>query len=99
MHYFNLSFLNISSEAGVIELKASEIPTCVYVSSLCHQLDSEEMDGTKLDIPEYDASAGMTTPDVQVHRSPKVDKAMALWAQAQCGYIKVQSISNLFFLI
>ncbi|KAK7009384.1 hypothetical protein BgiMline_000905 [Biomphalaria glabrata] len=91
-----LSLLNLiingdqDQKAGVIELKASEIPTCVYVSSLCHQLDSEEMDGTKLDIPEYDASAGMTTPDVQVHRSPKVDKAMALWAQAQCGYIKAK---------
>ncbi|KAH9524960.1 hypothetical protein Btru_028346 [Bulinus truncatus] len=74
--------------ADVTEINASRIPTSTYLSYLCYLKTNRPRESEEFIIPVYDPSAGLSGPEMQVRQSPKVDKAMALWAQAQCGHIK-----------
>ncbi|XP_041366886.1 uncharacterized protein LOC121381616 [Gigantopelta aegis] len=40
-----------------------------------------------MQVKEFDPTLGVKAPDVKLERLPKVDRAMDIWAQAQCGFI------------
>jgi len=47
----------------------------------------------QLNAPVFDPAAGVSTPTLSANHSAKLDKAMEVWAQAQCGEIKVSTCS------
>ncbi|CAL1530083.1 unnamed protein product [Lymnaea stagnalis] len=74
-----------------VEYQTSDENTILQLGKLC-SLQYGEAD--KLVIPVYDPSTGAAAPDVRVNHSAKVDKAMELWAQAKCGFVKNKNRSE-----